>query len=132
MVLVKDGKILLGLRKSPHGNGTWSFPGGHLEMGEEPKDAAIRELKEETGIVINELIFSGLTNDVFPDGKHYITIFFIAKTKDEPQVAEPDKNVDWTWFDPGEFPTPLFLPVENLMKNNFIYANDELKDVLKI
>jgi len=43
-------------------------------MGEEPYDAAVRELSEETGITVDELEFIGFTNDVFSQEKHYITL----------------------------------------------------------
>ena len=47
LVVNGDGQILLGRRTD---NGLWSTPGGHVEEGEEFSTAAIRELKEETGL----------------------------------------------------------------------------------
>lgn len=49
-ILIKDAKILL-IKKSrgPH-KGKWDLPGGSIEFGEEPYEALIRELYEETGI----------------------------------------------------------------------------------
>lgn len=52
-VLFKDGKVLLVRRANPPDAGLWGFPGGKIERGETVKDAAVRELYEETGIVSN-------------------------------------------------------------------------------
>ena len=45
-------QLLLGLRKSSHGCGTWCPPGGHMEFGESNEQAAIREAREETGLEV--------------------------------------------------------------------------------
>ncbi len=132
VIVVRDGKILLGKRRSEHGNGTWSFPGGHLEMGETPIECAKRELKEETGLMAVNLTFCGLTNDVFSDEKHYMTLFFFAKANGEPQTLEPEKCERWEWFNPKELPNPLFLPIKNLVDKRYIYASAELKNLLGI
>ena len=71
-IVKKDGKVLLGKRKDIHGDGTWCFPGGHLEFGEEIKECAKRETEEEAGIQIKNLRIVNFTNDIFKD-KHYIT-----------------------------------------------------------
>ena len=56
-VIVKQDGALLLLRsagqKFPH---KWDLPGGHIHVGEDPKDGLIREVKEETGITLSEPI----------------------------------------------------------------------------
>lgn len=112
------GQVLFGYRLSKHGNGTWAPPGGHLEFGETPIQTAIREVCEETGLIIpqNKISEFAYTNDIFPD-KHYITIHCrVDNFIGVPKVIEPDKCDVWKWFDTDKLPEPLFLPVINLLK----------------
>jgi len=58
-IVIKGNKILLGKRNKENMFGKWVLPGGRVGWGETIRDAAIRELKEETGldIEINKLLF---------------------------------------------------------------------------
>ena len=47
-----NGKVLLVERSKPPWQGRWSLPGGHVEWGETLRDAAVREVLEETGLTI--------------------------------------------------------------------------------
>jgi 8-oxo-dGTP diphosphatase len=76
ILIRKEGQVLLLKRKGSHGAGTWCPPGGHLEFGESPEECAIREAKEETGVEVTDVRFLAITNDLFPEGKHYVTIWF--------------------------------------------------------
>jgi ADP-ribose pyrophosphatase YjhB (NUDIX family) len=71
-IIIKDGKVLLGKRKSAHGQGTWNFPGGHLEYGESWQDCAKRETMEEAGINFA----SALPPMIFSKRKKNITLPF--------------------------------------------------------
>ena len=51
----RDGKVLLVRRGRPPAAGLWSLPGGKVEFGERLEAAAIREIREETGIDIEGL-----------------------------------------------------------------------------
>ena len=68
-ILNEKHQILLGLRKSAHGNGTWCPPGGHMEYGESFEAAGVRETREETGLEIEpkRLEIAGVTNDFFAE-----------------------------------------------------------------
>jgi 8-oxo-dGTP diphosphatase len=117
VLVIKDRKVLLGKRKSAHGQGTWSAPGGHLEFGETFEACAKRELLEETGLIAASAKKLWLSNDIFlQSAKHYVTIFMIVeKFSGNIQNMESDKCEGWDWFDLNNFPSPLFLPLENLV-----------------
>lgn len=121
VIVRKNGSVLLGKRKNSHGAGAWQFPGGHLEFAESIMNCALREVHEETGLKIHNLKPGPYTNDVFEkEGKHYITLYVIADWQSgEPQVREPEKCEAWGWFEWPELTRPLFLPIVNLLEQNF-------------
>lgn len=114
LIFNENHQLLLGLRKSKHGTGTWGPPGGHLEFEETPEACAIRETREEAGIELDNPTYLGITNDCF-DGKHYVSIFIRATSEGTPKVLEPDKMVEWSWFSLDNLPSPLFAPLQNLV-----------------
>lgn len=122
VIIIRDKKVLLGKRKGSHGENTWNFPGGHLEYGEDVFTCAHREVLEETGLVLANLSIGPYTNDVFvQEHKHYITLFVVAQSNSgEAQLLEPHKCEKWDWFSWDQLPTPLFLPIQNLMKTGYI------------
>jgi len=119
--VIKDNKVLLGKRKKSHGQGSWHFPGGHLEFNEKVEDCARREVLEETGIKIKNLRLGPFTNDIFKEErKHYVTLFVIADyDSGEVKVLEPEKCEKWGWFKWDNLPQPLFLPIRNLLKKGY-------------
>ncbi|KAI8931234.1 hypothetical protein NX059_011582 [Plenodomus lindquistii] len=101
-VIIHDhaGNIIMGERASSHGTGTLQCPGGHQEYGESWAETAIREVCEETGLEVGNVRFLTATNDVFGEGKHYITIFVTAEIVGVEKVAkpmEPHKCAKWEW-----------------------------------
>lgn len=121
VIVFKDGKVLLGKRKNAHGEGSWSFGGGHLEFGETWEECARREVLEETGVQVRNVRYAAVTNDIFEkEGKHYITLYMRADYESgEVCVMEPDQCECWQWFATDNLPQPLFLPIQNLLKSEF-------------
>lgn len=110
-------QILLGKRKNAHGASSWAPPGGHLEFGESFEECAIREVLEETGLIIEKPSFLAVTNDIFKvEAKHYVSIFMKAYLVDDqvPQNLEPHKTENWQWFHLEELPEHLFFSLEQL------------------
>ena len=121
VAVIKDGKILLGKRKNAHGEGTWAFPGGHLEYQESWEECAAREVFEETGIRIKNICFGTLTNDLFDaEQKHYVTIVMLADyDSGDIKLMEPDKCERWEWFEWNKLPQAIFVTIQNLKENNY-------------
>ena len=92
----EGGRVLLVLEREE-----WAYPGGRLEPGETPEQAAVREAREETGVEIGlgELI---CTRE-WPDG--FVLHVFAATIADGVPYAPPGVR-EVGWFDPDDLPSP--------------------------
>lgn len=109
VMILKEGKVLLGKRKGSHGEGQYAFPGGHLEYMESFAECARRETLEECGIEIENIRFLLLENVRLYAPKHYVHITLVADWKSgAPKVLEPDKCESWDWYAMDATPDPLF------------------------
>ncbi len=132
MIKNENGEVLLGLRKGSHGSGEWSFPGGHLEFGETIYETAKREVKEETGLNIDDFHLISVADEmryIETDNKHYLNIGVSGLYQGgTPAVMEPDKCVKWEWFNLDNLPNKLFEGTELVIRNfkdNKIYQNNK-------
>ena len=107
-VIVREGKILLQRRSD---NGKWGLIGGLLELEETYEQAAIREIREETGLEVHLDSFLGLFhnyNMVWANGDraHVIGAYYAATiVEGEPRTDE--ESLELKFFAPEELP-PLF------------------------
>ena len=93
-----------------------------MEWNESVAECAARELFEETGLKIPASEFRKLTytNDVFTnEDKHYVTLYMEVRweNNEEPWIMEPTKCSEWVWTETA--PEPLFLPVQNLLREGW-------------
>ncbi|MBL7481363.1 nucleotide triphosphate diphosphatase NUDT15 [Legionella bononiensis] len=128
VLIFNNNKLLLGQRLSEHGHLTWGPPGGHLELGETFEMCAIRETKEETGLIITSPKVFAITNDVFEkEHKHYVSIFLKAEYPRNQAIhnMEQNKVVSWQWFSLHSLPEPIFLPLEHLFDEGYFINNGQ-------
>ncbi len=101
--IFRDGKILLVRRAREPSRGIYTFPGGRVEFGESLHDALAREVREETGLIIEILGLTGF-REALP-GKtgghgHFVILPFAARWVAH-EVVLNDELDDAKWLTPG-------------------------------
>ncbi len=94
--VIKDNKFLLIHRISSFD--VWEFPGGGIEFGESPEEAAVRELKEETNLTVKSKGLLTINSYLSPQEKHYICFYYICEVLDgEIKIGDEDHS-EYRWF----------------------------------
>ncbi len=104
--LVRDGEVLLAMKKRGFGVGKWNGAGGKVKEGENERAAAIREIEEEIGVLVEDadledfgiLKFSFENN---PDWDNETRLFVIKKWKNQPSESEEMRP---QWYSKGNLP----------------------------
>jgi ADP-ribose pyrophosphatase YjhB (NUDIX family) len=124
-----DGPVFL-LIRDPYEN--WGLPKGHLERGETPEQAALREVAEETGIQRLELREPLGTIDWFfregPDLIHKYCHFFLMETDDQetrPQLEEGISECLWLPWTKRSRPSPTTTPAPSSRRRPTAWRPDE-------
>lgn len=107
--LEQEGKFLLARRANTgYQDGKYQTPSGHVEAQETPREAAVREAKEEVGIDIQpeDLEFVHAAYRMRPDKTGYRLDIFFKTTKwgGEIRNAEPEKCDELLWVSPDALP----------------------------
>ncbi|HEY4526608.1 MAG TPA: NUDIX domain-containing protein [Candidatus Paceibacterota bacterium] len=105
VVVVNGEGKLLGLRRSAHDTNrplTWDLPGGEIEEGENLVESAKREVREETGLEINDLKFVHADGRSIASGEYWIALFVVARALPG-EVRLSDEHDQYQWFTREEF-----------------------------
>ena len=107
-IIIEGARVVLVKRAHPPIQGQWSIPGGALEVGELVRDAAIREAREETGLIVEPGELLGVYDRVLrhSDGRvqyHYVLVDFLCRAVGGELKAAGDA-AEARWFAPEELP----------------------------
>ena len=113
--LIKDNEVVVTkYKKINKKEGYYDIPGGKIEEGENPKQTAIREMKEETGINIQNLKYKGIMTIEYPDRMFIFDTYISKEYEGEPQEFEENTS---EWID-----------IDELLKKEKILSNIILLD----
>lgn len=103
ILLDVTGRLLLLRRKnSTYGNGEWSLPGGKIDYLTSPEQSIVREVLEETGLILKapRFLFYQDSPPIIPDAMHCLNLYFEGRVEGAVQLNE--ENEEFAWVDPGE------------------------------
>jgi 8-oxo-dGTP diphosphatase len=101
-IIEKDGKILLTKRlDGVHREGKWEFPGGKVNIGENPKETIKREIREELGINIGVDSIFEISSYVYEDADKQV-ILMAFKCEFKGGDIEKKEVADYAWVKPEE------------------------------
>ncbi len=113
--LIKDNEVVVTkYKKGNKKEGYYDIPGGKIEEGESPKQTAIREMKEETGIEIQNLKYKGIMTIEYPNRMFIFDTFISKEYEGKPQEFEENTS---EWID-----------IDELLKKEKILSNIILLD----
>jgi ADP-ribose pyrophosphatase YjhB (NUDIX family) len=103
VAVVGDGSVLLTRREDFH---VWCLPGGQVDEGESLGEAALREVEEETGLVVAIDRLVGLYSRPRWGGPHTLALFAATRIAGE-LTCDPREVVEAAFFAPQALPEPL-------------------------
>jgi 8-oxo-dGTP diphosphatase len=128
-IIIADARVVLVKRAHPPIQGQWSIPGGVLEVGELVRDAAVREAREETGLIVEPGDLLGVYDRVLYDHAlhdnekrvqyHYVLIDFLCRPVGGELRAASDA-AEVRWFTRQELPAlNLAEDTQDVIKKGF-------------
>ena len=122
-LVVKDGAVLLGERRSVSHSGYFGIPGGRIDVGENIIEAGERELKEEAGIDAIESELTCVTSTHHTQSDQLFFGFCLVVTEFDGAIEnrEPERCAGWKFYDLDDLPEGIFGPHRAFIDN---YVNE--------
>lgn len=120
VIIVKNGKVLIGKRQEKNQRGTWCFPGGAIDFFESLEDCALREVREETGLKIKNIRPIYAVDDFRKENKkHWVCVYLMADyVSGEPRPVDGEFEL-WKWVSWSNIPSPRFTALRTLFKIDY-------------
>ena len=96
--VLRSGEILLGMKKRGFGSGRWNGFGGKLSPGESIEEAAVRETKEESGIIVRDLMPVGIHESEFSSDLGTILEVHVLRRQDYSGEIIETEEMEPRWF----------------------------------
>jgi 8-oxo-dGTP diphosphatase len=117
-VVARDGKVLLVRRTMKPGRGKWTIPGGFVEFDEDPREAVVREVLEETGYPVRVVrLLDVIYGREHERGASLVIVFLAELLGEQPTQAVDENEVDAVgFFLPGQIPSIAFRATQRALE----------------
>jgi 8-oxo-dGTP diphosphatase/2-hydroxy-dATP diphosphatase len=134
-IIHQHPKILLGMKKRGFGAGRWNGFGGKVQEGETIKEAALREIKEEAGIIAIDIELRGIVDFEFKGNPEILEVHIFKAVEFSGELWETDEMKP-QWFHVNEIPfkemwpddkhwLPLFLSKKKF-RGKFLFGESDI------
>lgn len=118
-VIIKEGKVLL-IKRRPndvHKPGQWEFPGGRLDVGEDPFEGLKRETREETRLEVEIEMPVDVHYFARDDGQVITMIIFLCRAlSHEIKLSEEHTDYKWVDLDTEDVPEWVDVVIKRILK----------------
>lgn len=102
VVVNGEGKVLMVKSNRGFTKGMWNIPGGFIDYGEHPEEAAVREVREETGLGVALGSLIGVYKERFRSPYFMYGFMYEGSAPATAMRTEPSEIEDARWMDPAE------------------------------